>query len=145
MGSVTICSDFGAQEEEIYHNFHLFPFYVPCNNGSKCHELSCCCCCCFVIFSFKMALLLFSFTLIQRLFSSFLLSAIRVVTSAYLRLLMLLPPALILACNPASPGFLMMCSAYKLNKQGDSRQPCHTPFLILKQSVAPHRVVTVAS
>ena len=142
MGSVTICSDFGAQVEEICHNFHLFPLYMPCNNGSKCHDLSCCCC---LIFSFKTALLLFSFTLIQRLFSSFLLSAIRVVTSAYLRLLMLLPPALILACNPASPGFLMMCSAYKLNKQGDSRQRCHAPFLILKQSVAPHRVVTIAS
>ena len=38
-----------------------------------------------------------------------------------------------------------MCSAYRLNKQGDSRQPCHTPFSILNQSVVPHRVLSVAS
>ena len=30
----------------------------------------------------------------------------------------------------------MMCSEYRLNKQGDSRQPCCTPFLVLNQSVA---------
>ena len=28
------------------------------------------------------------------------------------------------ACNSSSPAFLMMCSAYRLNKQGDSGQPC---------------------
>ena len=38
-----------------------------------------------------------------------------------------------------------MCSAYRLNKQGDSRQPYHTPFSILNQSVVPYRVLTVAS
>ena len=26
MAAVTVCSDFGAQEEEICHYFHLFPF-----------------------------------------------------------------------------------------------------------------------
>ena len=30
-----------------------------------------------------------------------------------------------------------MKSAYKLNKQGDNTQPCHTPFPIWKQSVVP--------
>ena len=34
-----------------------------------------------------------------------------------------------------------MCSVYRLNKQGDSRQPCCTPFLILNQSVFPYRVL----
>ena len=52
------------------------------------------------------------------------LSAIRAVSSAYLRLLMFLPPALIPAYNSSSLAFLMMCSGYRLNKQGDSRQPC---------------------
>ena len=33
------CGDFGAQEEEICHCFHLFPFYLPCSNGIKCHDL----------------------------------------------------------------------------------------------------------
>ena len=42
----------------------------------------------FLIFSFKPALSLTSFTLIKRLFNSSLLSAIRLVSSTYLRLLM---------------------------------------------------------
>ena len=99
----------------------------------------------YLIFSFKLALSLSSFTLIKRLFSSSLLSAFRVVSSAYLRLLMFLLPILIPACNPSSLAFLMMCSAYRLNKQGGSRQPCCPPFSILNQSVVPYRVLTVAS
>ena len=99
----------------------------------------------FLICSLKPAPSLSSFTLNKRLFSSFSLSAIRVVSSAYLRLLMLLPPILIPACNSSSPAFLTMCSACRLNKQGDSKQLCHTPFSILNQSVAPYQVLTVAS
>ena len=48
------------------------------------------------------------------------LSAIRVVSSAYLRLLLFLLAILIPACASSSPAFLMMYSAYKLNKQGDN-------------------------
>ena len=51
------------------------------------------------------------------------LSAIRVVSSAYLRLLIFLPAILTPACASSSPAFLMMYSAYKLNKQGDNTQP----------------------
>ena len=39
----------------------------------------------------------------------------------------------------------MMCSAYRLNKQGDNRQLCRTYFSILNQSVVLHRVLTVSS
>ena len=39
----------------------------------------------------------------------------------------------------------MVYSAYKLNKQGDSVQPWHTPFSIWSQSVVPCPVLTVAS
>ena len=49
--------------------------------------------------------------------------AIRLVSSAYLRLLIFLPAILIPACVSSSPAFLMMYSAYKLNKQGDNIQP----------------------
>ena len=49
--------------------------------------------------------------------SSVPLSAMRVVSSAYLRLLIFLPAILIPACASSSPAFLMMYSAYKLNKQ----------------------------
>ena len=72
--------------------------------------------------SFKPTFSLSSFTFIKRLFSSSLLSAIRVVSSAYLRLLILIPAILIPACASTSSAFLLMYSAYKLNKQGDNVQ-----------------------
>ena len=53
-----------------------------------------------------------------------------------------LPPV---SCASSSPVFLMMYSAYELNKQGDNIQPLHTPFLILNQSVVLCLVLTVAS
>ena len=53
----------------------------------------------------------------------YLLSAIWVVSSTYLRLLIFLLAILIPACASSSPGFLMMYSAYKLNKQGDNIEP----------------------
>ena len=42
----------------------------------------------------------------------------------------------------SSPAFLIMYSAYKLNKQGDNVQPWCTPFLIWNQSVVPCPVLT---
>ena len=65
---------------------------------------------------------------IKRLFSSSLLSAIRGVSSAYLRLLIFLLEILIPACASSSLAFHMMYSTYKLNKQSDIIQPWHTPF-----------------
>ena len=56
-------------------------------------------------------------SLSSRFFSSSSLSAIRVVSSAYLRLLIFLPAILIPACASSSPGFLMMYTAYKLNSR----------------------------
>ena len=90
----------------------------------------------FSMLSFKPTFLLSSFTFIKKLFSS-LLSAIRMVSSAYLKLLIFLPAILIPACASSSLAFHMMYSAYKLNKQGDNIQPWHTPFLIWNQSVVP--------
>ena len=98
----------------------------------------------FLILSFKLAFSFSSFTLIKRFFSSSLLSAVRVVSSTYLRLLIFLPEILIPACNSSSPAFHMMWSMFKVNKQGDNKQTYHTPFSILNQSVVPSRVVTVA-
>ena len=73
--------------------------------------------------SFKPSFSLSSFAFIKGLFSFSLLSAIRVVSSAYLRLLMFLLAVLILACDSSSLAFHMMYSAYKSSKQGDSVQP----------------------
>ena len=40
MASVTICSDFWAQENKASHWFHCFPIYLPWNDGTGCHDLS---------------------------------------------------------------------------------------------------------
>ena len=61
--------------------------------------------------SFKPTFSLSSLIFIKRLFSSSLLSAICVVSSAHLRLLIFLPSILIRACASSSPVFLMMYSA----------------------------------
>ena len=65
----------------------------------------------FWMLSFKSTFSLSSFTFIKRLFSSFSLCAIRVVSSAYLRLLIFLLAVLIPACASSSLAFLMMYSA----------------------------------
>ena len=75
------------------------------------------------------------FTFIKRLFSSSSLSFIRVVSSAYLRLLIFRPTILIPPWDSLSLAFRLMYSACKLNKQGDNIQPRHTPFPIWNQSV----------
>ena len=70
----------------------------------------------FWMLSFKPTFSLSSVTFIKRLFSYSSLSAIRVVSSAYLRLLIFLLPILIPACASSTSAFLMMYSAHKLNK-----------------------------
>ena len=77
----------------------------------------------FCMLSFKLAFSLSYFTFIKRLFSSSSLSALRVVSSAYLRLLIFLPAILIPDCASSSLAFHLMYSAYKLIKQGDNIQP----------------------
>ena len=139
MAAATICGDFGAPKNKGHHCFLV--------SLSVCREvmwpdgmiiL-------FWMLSFKPAFALCSLTFIKRLFSSSLLSAIRVVSSLYLRLLIFLLAILIAACACSSPAFLMMYSACKLNKQGDKIQPWHTLFPIWNQSVVPCPVLTVAS
>ena len=108
-------------------------------DGTWCHDLR------FWMLSFKPAFSLSSCTCIKRLFSSSLLSAIRVVSSAYLRLLIFLLAILILASASPSMAFCMMYSSCKLNKQGDDIQPWHSPFLIWNQSIVPCLILTVVS
>ena len=60
--------------------------------------------------------LFYPFTFLKRLFSSSLLSAVRVVSSAYLRLLIFLDSSLCFF----SLAFCMMYYACKINKQGDN-------------------------
>ena len=137
MAAITICSDFGALKNKVFHCFHCFPIYLLWSDGIGCHDLS--------FLNVEPTVSLSSFTFMKRLFSSSSLSAIRVVSSAYLRLLIFLLAILIPACASCSPGFLMMYSAYKLNKQGDNIALRCTPFPIWNQSVFACPVLTVAS
>ena len=99
----------------------------------------------FWMLSFKSTFWLSSFTFIKSLFSYSSFSAISVVSSAYLRLLIFLPAILIPASASSSLAFHTMYSAYKLNKQGDNIQPWRTPFPVCNQSVFPCPVLTAAS
>ena len=136
MAAITICSDFGAPKNKVWHCFYCFPIYFPWSDGTRCHDLR--------FLNFKPTFSLSSFTFIKRLFSSSLLSAIRVVSSAYLRLLIFLPAILIPACVPPAQRFLW-CTLHMLNKQGDNIHSWRTPFPIWNQSVVPCPVLTVAS
>ena len=93
--------------------FNCVPIYLPWSNETRCHDLS------FLNIKFEANFFTLLFTF-KRLFSSSSLSAIRVVSSAYLRLLIFLPAILIPACASYSPAFLIRYSAYMLNKQGDN-------------------------
>ena len=138
MAAFTICSDFGVPENKV--------LTIAIVSPSICYE---------VMGPDAMILLFeywvlsqlfhFPFIFIKRFFSFSPLSAIRVVSSAYLRLLTLLLAILIPACASSSLTFHIIYSAYKLNKQGDNIQPWRTPFPIWNQSVVPCSVLTVAS
>ena len=134
LAAVTICSDFGSPKNKVCHCFHCF--------SSICHEVMGPDA---MIFIFECWVLsqLFHFPLSLSSRGS-LVSAIRMASSAYLRLLIFLLAILIPACASSSPAFLMMYPAYKLNKQGGNIQPWSTPFLIWNKSVVPCLALTVA-
>ena len=139
MAAVTICSDFGAQENKFCHCFSIVSSSIyPEGMRPEAMILV------LWMLSFRPVFSLL-FQLYHWLFSSALLSAIRVVSSAYLRLLIFLPAILIPAWASSSPAFCMMYSAHKLNKQGDNIQPWCTPSPIWNQFIVPCLVLTVAS
>ena len=133
MAAVTICIDFGTQENKVCHCFHCFPICLPWRWDQMPWS------------SF------FECWVLSQVFTVFhthqeALSAIRMVSSAYMRLLIFLPAVMIPACASSSPAFCTMYSAYKLSNQGDNTQPWRTPFLVLNQSVFPClALITAAS
>ena len=40
MAAVTICSDFGAQKNNVCHCFHFFSVYLSWSEGTGCHDIS---------------------------------------------------------------------------------------------------------
>ena len=139
MVAVTICSDFGASQNKVCHCFHCSPSIYLEEMGPDAMIFV------FQMLSLKPAFSLSSFIFIKRLFSSSSLSAISVVPSVYLKLLIFPQAILISAYDSSSQAFCMMYSTYKLNKQDDNIQPWCIPFLIFKQSFVPCSIVTVVS
>ena len=131
---------FGAQENKLCYRFHFFPHLFALKWWAWISRSS-----------------FFECWVLRKLFHSLSsswrgsliplcsLSTIRVVSSAYLRLLLFLPAVLILTWALSNLAFHMMLSAYKLNKQDDNIQPWHNPFPILNHSVFPYMVLTAAS
>ena len=91
----------------------------------------------FWMLCFKPTFSLTSFTFIKRLFGSC-LSAIRMVSPTYLRLLIFLPIILIPACVSPSLAFHMIYSACKLNKQGDNIKLWHILLSWFRTSLLFH-------
>ena len=136
MAAVTICSDFGALKNKVWY---CFP--------SICHEVMGPDAMIFVFWmlSFKPTFSLSSFTFIKRLFHSFSLSAIKMVPSGYLRLLIFLRQSWFQLVLLPAQHFSWCTLHIRKNKQGDNIQPWRTPFPICNQSVVPCPVLTVAS
>ena len=129
MAAITVCSDFGAQENKICHCYHCFP--STCCEVMRLDAMILV----FWMLSLKPDFSLFSFTLINRFFSSSSLSAIGVMLSAYLRILILSPALLIPVYDSPSPECHMTYSECKLYKPGDSIQTWRAPFPIWDPSV----------
>ena len=136
-GRMVTARGWGGRERRSWGNGYQVSFLSwtwKCSRNLRCNKVH-------VVTNTKPAFTLSSFTFIKRLFSSSSLSAVSVVWSAYLKLLMFLLAILIPACASSSLAFCMMCSAYKLYVQGDNIRPWRTPFPIWNQSVVPSLVL----
>ena len=139
MAAITICSDVGAQKTKSDTVVSVSPSIFHGVMGPDAMI--------FILWmlsfkpTFQSPLSLSS----KGFFSYSSVSAIKIVSSTYLRWLIFLPAIFVPACASSSPAFLMMYSAYKLKKQGDNIQPWRTPFPIWNESVVPCPVLTVAS
>ena len=133
MAAVIICSDFGAHENKVCHCFHCFLIYLLWSNGLDAMIFF------FRTLSFKPGFSLSSFIFIKRFLSSSLLSAMRVVSPAYLRLLIFLPAIFISACarksisefSSVTQSCLTLCDPMGCSTPGF---PVHHQFLELTQT-----------
>ena len=136
MATVTICSNFGAQENKVCH---WFPIYFPWSDGTRCHDLS------FLNVEFLASFFTLLFHFHQEAFQFLFAFCHKLGVICISRLLIFLPEILVPVCATFSPAFCMMHSAYKLNKQSDSIQSWHNPFPFWNQSIVPCLVLTVNS
>ena len=138
MAAVTICSDFGAQENNACHCFHYFLIYLSWSDGTRCHDL------------------IFECWVLSQLFHSPLSPSSRgsLVPLGFLpwgwchlhtEVIDISPSNLVSSLCFIQPHILHDVVSYKLNKPGDNIQSWCTPFIIWNQSILPCPVLTVAS
>ena len=118
MVTVTICSDFGASKNKVWHCFHRFPIYLPGGDGTGWHDLS-----------------FFQWWVLSQLFHPPLsLSSKGSLVSLHFCIKCgVICISELNATSPRMP-FHMMYYAYKLNKQGDNK---YTLFQISNHSIVP--------
>ena len=93
VAAVIIGSEFRAQEYKICHSFHLSQFYLHWSDGIDCHDHI------FLNAEFQASVLQSQLSPSWKDSNSSLFSAISVVLSAYLRLLIFLPAVLSMKCS----------------------------------------------
>ena len=139
MAAITICSDFEAPKNKVWHCSHCLPIYFPWTDRTRCHDLS--------LLNVKLwanfFTLLFHFQ--QEAFYFLFTFCHKGGVICISEVIDISPGNLESTCASSSPAFLMMYSVYKLKKQGDNIQPWRTPFPIWNQSVVACSVLTVAS
>ena len=128
MAAVTICCDFGAQENKVCHCFHCFPTIWDEVMGPDAKIWV------FWMLSFKPSFSLSSFIFIKRLLFSFYHKDGVICISEVIDI---------------SPGnldsslcFIQPWISHELNKQIDNIQRWHIPFQIWNQSVVPYPVAS---
>ena len=127
MAAVTICHDFGAQENKVCHCFHSFPPSI-CREVMGLDAMILV----FWILSFKPTVLLSSFIFMRRLFSFSSLSSIRVLSSASVQFGSATQscPTLCDPMNCSTPGLpvhhqLPEFTQTHVHRLGDAIQPSH--------------------
>ena len=143
LAHIQVCHNFSSKEQASFNfmpavTFHnnsgtrklkfvtvsIFLIYLSWSDGTWCHDLSFSEC-----WVLSQVFPLPSFTFIKRLFSSSLLSAIPVVSCAYMRLLIFLLAILIPAWASSSPAFSMLYFSLDLLISQFGTSPLfHVPF-----------------
>ena len=68
MAAFSVHIDFGAQDNEVWHNYHCFPTHLPSSEGTRCPDLSFLDVEVFFFFSLSFFFLAFSFFKINLFF-----------------------------------------------------------------------------
>ena len=124
MVAITISTDFGAQVKKVFHCFHFCPIFFHKVMRPDATIFV------FWMLSFKSAFSLSTFIFIKRFFSFSSFSALRVVSSSYLRFLTFLPEILIPACASSRPVLYYVLWIYTQSLTSGS---FHKPFILILQ------------